>query len=239
MTIRAERAEAVHRLLSQGYNGIEISRMLSLSRSYTYSLIHDPTGEQDRARKDAYAGVCEDCGNPTNGSDGPGKAPKLCNHCAPKREKYWTRERVIEAIQLWARLHDGKPPVATDWLVGAAMRDVGGHRFPPASSCYRGSGLESAPFEYWADAIEAAGFPRPRIGHYERTLMPGRAERTYLVFKVDNEQLSLVGEAVATSNQEAVETAAMGKGKFASVAKGSLLFFDLEPRLVASKASDA
>lgn len=213
--------------------------MLGLSRSYTYSLIHDPDGTQDRARKDSYAGVCETCGGPTSGADGPAEAPRFCRHCAPAhyQTKYWTYERVVAAIQLWAELHDGRPPRATDWLKGAKRRNVNGHKFPPASAVYRGSGLASAPFEYWADAIEAAGFPRPQRGQYERTpTMPGRGERTYLVFTVNGDgSLKLFGETDAPSNQEAIEALATDAGTYASVAKGSLQTFTLKPRLVATK----
>lgn len=42
-------------------------------------------------------------------------------------------------------------------------------RFPYASTVFVGGRNRNAPFKAWADAIEAAGFPRPRSGHYERT----------------------------------------------------------------------
>jgi repressor LexA len=74
----------------------------------------------------------------------------------------WTRENIIEAIRLWASEH-GQPPGARDWNQGKQ-----GPRFPATMSVYRSGGSLSQPFSSWAEAIEAAGFPKPRIGvrHY-------------------------------------------------------------------------
>lgn len=67
---------------------------------------------------------------------------------SPKRT--WTRETIIEAIQRWAHEH-GAPPASTDWF--KRVDD-----YPSTSMVKRlfdGS---------WADAVEAAGFPRPHRG---------------------------------------------------------------------------
>lgn len=67
----------------------------------------------------------------------------------------WTRESIIEAIQRWAREHDGVPPRAKDWR---AASDTYPHTATVTSGIY---------FSKWSDAIEAAGFPRPSIGIYQ------------------------------------------------------------------------
>lgn len=67
-------------------------------------------------------------------------------------ERYWTRERIIAAIQQWARDH-GKPPTFREWQKRAG---VGALR--PSTSTIRRW------FPTFADAIEAAGFPRPLHG---------------------------------------------------------------------------
>jgi hypothetical protein len=235
---RQERAEQVLDALADGFNSRQIAERLGISYTYVRDLISDPTGEKMQARRDSYQGVCEMCGGPTCGSDGPAKAPRFCSTCAPSHytPKYWTEERVLAAIRLWADIH-GRPPSATEWLNGRRNDGYEPRTFPPASAVYRSSGLVSAPFEYWADAIEAAGFPRPRKGQYERTpTVPGRTERTYLVFTVNDQgDLSLLGETDAATNQEAIEVVASEAGRYAAVAKGSLMTFSLKPRLVASK----
>lgn len=66
-------------------------------------------------RQTLYAGSCVDCGAPTNGYNGPGKASKRCVACAAADRKIWTREALIAAIQAWADETGGIPPTATDW----------------------------------------------------------------------------------------------------------------------------
>lgn len=147
-----------------------IAEELGISRSYASGLILDPTGAGDRARKDSYAGKCEICGHPTTGSDGPNTAPKRCvEHAILEHERRWNRASVIAAIQHWAAEHDGNPPKAEDFLYReGADRKL----YPSAGSVYgrtRKGNNGGSPFVYWADAIEAAGFPRPAVGHYVRT----------------------------------------------------------------------
>jgi hypothetical protein len=61
------------------------------------------------------------------------------------RTIYWTTERIIEAIQAWAREH-GKPPAAKDWLATGV-----GH---PSNATVRDR------FGSWNAGLEAAGFWR-------------------------------------------------------------------------------
>lgn len=74
----------------------------------------------------------------------------------------WTREQIIEAIQAHAREH-GYPPVASEW----ALHD---ERRPSREDAKRAFGS-------WADAVEAAGFPRPRRGVSARFLKDSSSER--------------------------------------------------------------
>lgn len=62
---------------------------------------------------------------------------------------YWTRERIIEAIQLHAR-ENGRPPAVLDF-------GGGDHRFPL-------HGTVKLHFGSWNAAIEAAGFVPRRKG---------------------------------------------------------------------------
>lgn len=65
----------------------DIAAELGVSRSYASELLHDPDGSRARARKDSYAGVCEDCGGPTSGCNGRANAPRLCGVCAAARQR--------------------------------------------------------------------------------------------------------------------------------------------------------
>lgn len=60
-------------------------------------------------KKACYAGTCEECGGPTDGSNGPDKASKRCVHCI-----VWTRGAVIAALNAWADSNGGIPPTCTD-----------------------------------------------------------------------------------------------------------------------------
>jgi len=67
---------------------------------------------------------------------------------------------VIDAIQRFAAIH-GRPPKARDWHTRDPVNN-----YPACSTVYRTNhpSNRSAPFACWADAIEAAGFPRPTRG---------------------------------------------------------------------------
>jgi len=80
-----------------------------------------------------------------------------CRDCDVARKKTWTQQAILDAIRLWAREHDGVPPSAAEWLGGTRQEhDI---RFPYCSVVQR-------EFGSWANAIEAAGFPRPHRGRY-------------------------------------------------------------------------
>lgn len=157
------RAE-VARLYAAGTPMKRIARALGIGRTTVRRWVDPEFHEKHlagcRRMKESYRGVCVDCGAPTTGCNGPGTAPDRCIHCQPI---YWTPERIIEAVQAWARKH-GRPPVPNEWRKATPDH-------PATSSCYRSSGNRSvkAAFPNWADLIEAAGFPRPLTGMYERT----------------------------------------------------------------------
>lgn len=162
---RRELVTRVRALRAEGKVHREVAMILGISRSYASQLATDADGEKTRARKDSYRGICEVCGGPTDGSNGTRNAPSLCWECSHARrsaERKWPRETVIDAIQRFAAIN-GRPPKADEWVRGDP--EMG---YPPRSSVYRASHNSSSPFERWGDAIEAAGFPRPLTGHYER-----------------------------------------------------------------------
>jgi len=157
--LRAQRARAAAELRAEGLTAREIAERLAVSPNYAHSLLSDPDGAKDRARKDSYRKPCPNCGRLMTGSNGNGPdAPSLCRECA-KPERYWTRDRIIDAVQRFARIH-GRPPVVDDWR--HADPDNG---YPAATATY-GTDNPGRPaaFACWADVIEAAGFPRPYSG---------------------------------------------------------------------------
>lgn len=71
----------------------------------------------------------------------------LCRSCANSDRSYWTRERIIEAIQ-WHFERLGCTPRKQDWL-----------RSRPENPTFQWAVKR---FGSWGNAIEAAGYPRPR-----------------------------------------------------------------------------
>ena len=232
--VREEQAQRVRALRDEGLLQREIAEQVGVGRSYVSDLLRDPFGELARQRKESYRGECEICGGPTDGSNGPAKAPKLCAICLPGTLKIWTREKVIETIQEWARRR-GRPPKANEWI--RSIIDPDGYKFPPRTAVYVSQEGSTAPFSMWADAIASAGFPRPRRGDYPRKRREIMSStREYVVMEEDSEgRLSIVGETVAGTNQEAVENVVTSAGRYLSIAKASFQRFDLAPKLVASK----
>jgi hypothetical protein len=160
------------------------------------------------------------------GSEGFGpRAPRLCAACAAQEqieERKWTQETVIEAIQLFAR-ENGRPPLSSEWLV---RQD---RRFPPTSAIYRykpkgrggkrnRSGRHN-PFASWADAIEAAGFPRPKIGHKVMPQGQGRSQmaRRYFVLHKNRAGNWNLKETDAFSPETAIEKIASAPGRYVAV----------------------
>lgn len=97
----------------------------------------------ERCRKSTlYGGVCEDCGGPTDGSAGLGKAATRCRGCIR-----WTREQAIEAVKDFAAEHGRAPRVAD-----AETGGLGHGRLPR-------SGTAERLFGRWNELLVAAGQP--------------------------------------------------------------------------------
>jgi hypothetical protein len=106
---RRERLPVIEALLEEGYTRLEAAHELGISRGYLGAILTDPDGVQERRRKDGYRGVCGSCGGPTDGSNGPGKAPGTCMACimggagptpaSPPRERSAGRRAEAEAMR--------------------------------------------------------------------------------------------------------------------------------------------
>lgn len=161
--LRRHRAQSVKELRAQGLSTDLIALKLDISRSYVWELTNDPDGLKTRRRKESYGKSCRQCGRRTSGANGRDKAAELCGDCHRRLQRYWTRERIIDAIRAWAAQH-GRPPSSSEWIRASASPGI----HPARTNVYQSSNGWNAPFRYWADAVEAAGFPRPLVGHYER-----------------------------------------------------------------------
>jgi hypothetical protein len=166
---RAERLAQIRRLRGGGHDRDQIARILGISYSSVGNILDDPDGSKQKERRKRYQGDCRVCGAKTDGSGGRAKAPTICAGCLRQRqydERYWTQERIIAAIQAFAAQH-GRPPFSTEWWRRNDER-------PTTNTVLRECGS-------WANAIEAAGFPRPRVGGYERTEQTRAKMRGYRV----------------------------------------------------------
>lgn len=169
---RAVLARQAQQLRAEGKTAARIGVLLGVSRSYAAELYSDPDGAKVRARKASYGGTCVDCGKRTDGSNGRAAAAERCRPCYSATTKVWTRDKVLDAIHRFARAH-GRPPVAADW-----NHPGRGDGYPTSGCVYRTTGNTTAPFQRWADAIEAAGFPRPRRGHTRTAEMRARTSES-------------------------------------------------------------
>jgi hypothetical protein len=97
-------------LRGEGLTYRAIGEALDVPLKTASSWCLDPDEAKHRARRAQYAGVCECCGEPTDGSRGPGKAPSMCLSCLE-----WPEEAIVGAMQDWAEAHGGVPPSCTDW----------------------------------------------------------------------------------------------------------------------------
>jgi hypothetical protein len=158
----AQRNQQIVALRRNGVSSREIAERYDMKTTSVRTILSDPDGSKMRARKERYRGTCRRCGGPTSGGDGRAKAPTICVSCFNielHENRHWTQERIIDAIKRFAAEH-GRPPVAPEWLYGSHGKN--GDGYPYATTVLN-------EFGSWANAIEAAGFPRPRIGGYERT----------------------------------------------------------------------
>jgi hypothetical protein len=161
---RADRHSEFVLLRSQGRTSSNIADLCGLSVSYVRDVLNDPEGQKVRSRKLRYRGVCVDCGRSTSGSDGRSAAPDRCVRCGSEARRYWTRTRIIDAIDRWVTIY-GEPPTVSEWgksnPLAPAWRKK---RMAEARGTWPELRVVQRVFGSWADAIEAAGYPRPRRG---------------------------------------------------------------------------
>ena len=176
---REQKIQRARELREQGKTYAAVARELGVGVGTVYRWLNPAhyaeQMEKHYERRKGYAGTCADCGGETYGGDGPGKARERCRDCLNRHQhetRQWTKATVLAGIQRFAERY-GRQPVASDFLVGEpsaikAEQRERYHRdgdYPPYSVIQREFGT-------WADAIEAAGFPRPRAGHYVRNPRP-------------------------------------------------------------------
>lgn len=129
------RAEALRAL---GWTYKQIAAEIGVALSTVAEWLHgDPNRQERRAR---YQGACEECGGPTYGGNGVGKAPARCRECVA-----WTSEDILAAIRRWSE-RNGQAPCGEDFT---GIEDMP-HRNTVARH-----------FGSWARGLVAAGV-RPR-----------------------------------------------------------------------------
>lgn len=156
-------AAKVAELRVQGLNGMQIAEQLQISKSYAYVLITDPSGEDERRRKEKYCGTCRNCGART--SYDVGGPVDLCRPCSTDERTIWTCDAIVCAIQEWEAEH-GRPPGARDWNPAMARRE-GRHDIADRfykEGCWPNTWTVQWRFGSWSAAIVAAGFPPMPMG---------------------------------------------------------------------------
>lgn len=155
-----EKVELARRLYAQGFTIRQIADRINTQYGTAKRYVDPAYDELQRqrgiARKKRYGGTCEICGAPTSYSGKKSQASKRCQKHANAGRKFWTQENVIKAIQRWAQEY-GRPPTSVDWNAALSKNERGPEY--PASTTVQG---EHGAFKTWADAIEAAGFSRPK-----------------------------------------------------------------------------
>lgn len=170
---RVERAARVRELLASGMTTQEIAAAWGLAPTTIRSLIHDPTGGKQRARRKRYQQPCSSCGRRLDGSNG--FKPRvgstgLCSEC--ERKVVWTRAKIIAAFWLFAAKY-GRQPTVLDASPALARqhyqrRASGANRerlLEQAEAFHRDGILPSqhtvlVRFGGWTSALLAAGFDR-------------------------------------------------------------------------------
>lgn len=201
---RAQLLVEIASLQEDGLSTKEIAERLGLKETSIRNALADPDNSKRAKRRENYQGQCGDCGTTTY-SDGTSRPSERCPSCAAKDNRKWTCENVIEVIQEFARIH-GRPPLATEWL--RALKE------PHVSV-----GTCQALFGSWASTIEAAGFPRPRVGHKPNLMGKGtnHMRRTYHVLHKNGDTAFHAVSVEAFSAENAIEQVADSEGEWVAV----------------------
>jgi hypothetical protein len=155
----ADTVRQIGELKQQGMTYRQIAPVVGLAPNTVRNYANDPDGAKARARKASYGRPCEGCGKTTDGSNGRALAPRLCASChtaAQHENRHWTPERVIAALQHYARVH-GRAPFSSEWLYADVRYDrmqTDGYEYPVP-------GIVQREFGSWLNAIEAAGLEPP------------------------------------------------------------------------------
>lgn len=147
---RRFRVNQIRALQAEGKSLKEIAETTGLSLRTVWSYSWDPDGSRHRSYIAKLRRTCAVCGKPCS------KRARICFSCLKEQNratKVWTREKQIAKIQEFAKRW-GRPPVWTDTM--AYPRDL-----PNGKLIWQ-------EFGSWANAVEAAGFPRPKRGGPKR-----------------------------------------------------------------------
>jgi transposase len=117
-----ERVAEAQRLRSEGVILKEIAARIGVALSTVHMWLTDPDGEQLRARKESYRGVCVECGAPTSGGKGRGeKAPQRCGECSSRINAHLLGLRRI------AEAEPRRREIAEMYRAGVPLKDIAAH----------------------------------------------------------------------------------------------------------------
>lgn len=126
----------------------EIAEQLGVPKATVTRWCNPQFEKKDRvkARKRKFSKElrCPQCGKRMNNT------ASLCITCYKASQRFWTREKVIEAIQAWATEH-GYSPTSREW-------SRSGKDHPAITTILDGP---NPVFKSWSEALIAAGF-KPR-----------------------------------------------------------------------------
>lgn len=130
----------------------QIAEQICVPKSTVTRWLNPEFEERDRAkarkRKYTRRKKCAECGKRKSNTG------SLCLACYKASQRYWTRERLIDAARAWAAKH-GYAPRYQDW-------EKSGPDHPSFSSVRDGT---DPPFKRFGELLIAAGFtPRQRRG---------------------------------------------------------------------------
>jgi hypothetical protein len=109
------------------------------------------------------ANTCTECYNANRRHAGTGNKGLDAVTIVVDRGGYvWRPDDILEAIRRFARKHRGRPPVFREFSVPTVGK--GGNLRTPTKPAHPSARTVRLAFGSWANAIEAAGFPRPTVG---------------------------------------------------------------------------